>query len=103
MKTQDSLSEAYVSAHEIDMGSSKTVEMVIVQTPSGSTWDYPRGFTLETSTDGATWSTRATGIAYGWKRPISVTPSTARYIRITQTGVAPQWWTIDEVTVYSSY
>lgn len=89
--------------YRIDMGSNKTVAMVIVQTPSGSTWDYPRGFTLEVSTNGTSWTTLATGIAYGWKRPISVTPTTARYIRITQTGVAPQWWSIDEVTVYSSY
>ncbi len=87
----------------IDMGSLRTVAMVIVQTPAGSIWDYPRGFTLETSTNGTTWATKATGIAYGWKRPISITPTTARYIRIKQTGVAPQWWTIDEVTVYSSY
>jgi aryl-phospho-beta-D-glucosidase BglC (GH1 family) len=89
--------------YRIDMGSNKTVAMVILQTPSGSKWDYPRGFTVETSTNGTSWSTAATGIAYGWKRPISVTPVTARYIRITQTGVAPQWWSIDEVTVYSSY
>lgn len=89
--------------YRIDMGSNKTVAMVIVQTAANSTWDYPRGFTVETSTNGTTWSTAATGIAYGWKRPISITPTTARYIRITQTGVAPQWWTIDEVTVYSSY
>lgn len=89
--------------YRIDMGANRTVAMVTVQTASGSKWDYPRGFTVETSTDGSTWSTAATGIAYGWKRPISITPTTARYIRITQTGVAPQWWTIDEVTVYSSY
>lgn len=89
--------------YRIDMGSNRTVAMVTVQTPSGNTWDYPRGFTLEASTNGTTWTTLATGIAYGWKRPISVTPTTARYLRITQTGSAPQWWTIDEVTVYSSY
>lgn len=89
--------------YRIDMGSSTTVAMVTVQTPAGATWDYPRGFTIETSTTGTTWTTVATGIAYGWKRPISITPVTARYIRITQTGTAPQWWTIDEVTVYSSY
>ena len=89
--------------YRIDMGSNQTVAMVIVQTAATSTWDYPRGFTVETSTNGTTWSTAATGIAYGWKRPISIAPTTARYIRITQTGVAPQWWTIDEVTVYSSY
>ncbi|GHF25065.1 discoidin domain-containing protein [Pseudolysinimonas yzui] len=89
--------------YRIDMGSNRTVAMVIVQTPSGNRWDYPRGFTLEASTNGTSWTTLATGIAYGWKRPISVTPTTARYLRITQTGAAPQWWTIDEVTVYSSY
>jgi Endoglucanase len=89
--------------YRIDMGANRTVAMVTVQTPSGNTWDYPRGFTVEASTNGTTWTTLATGIAYGWKRPISVTPTTARYLRITQTGVAPQWWTIDEVTVYSSY
>ncbi|MBZ4487111.1 discoidin domain-containing protein [Microbacterium sp. cx-55] len=89
--------------YRIDMGANRTVAMVTVQTPSGSTWDYPRGFTVETSTDGTTWSMAATGIAYGWKRPISISPTTARYIRITQTGAAPQWWTIDEVSVYSSY
>lgn len=87
----------------IDMGSSMTVAMVIVQTPSGSAWDYPRGYTLEVSTDGTSWTTVGTGIAYGWKHPISITPTTARHIRITQTGVAPQWWSIDEVTAYSSY
>lgn len=89
--------------YRIDMGANRTVAMVIVQTPSGNRWDYPRGFTVEASTNGTTWTTLASGIAYGWKRPISVTPTTARYLRITQTGVAPQWWTIDEVTVYSSY
>lgn len=89
--------------YRIDMGSSQTVAMVIAQTPSGNRWDYPRGFTLEASTNGTSWTTLATGIAYGWKRPISVAPTTARYLRITQTGAAPQWWTIDEITVYSSY
>ena len=29
--------------YRIDMGSNQTVAMVIVQTPSGSKWDYPRG------------------------------------------------------------
>ncbi|MCU1525388.1 MAG: hypothetical protein JWO18_2282, partial [Microbacteriaceae bacterium] len=60
-------------------------------------------YTLEVSTNGTTWTTVSTGMAYGWKRPISITPTSARYIRITQTGVAPQWWSIDEVSVWSSY
>jgi hypothetical protein len=89
--------------YQIDMGSSRNLAMVTLQTAADATWDYPRGFTLETSTDGSTWSTAARGIAYGWKRPISIEPTAARYIRITQTGSAPQWWTVDEVTAYSSY
>lgn len=89
--------------YRIDMGTSRTVAMVTVETSAGARWDYPRGFTVETSLNGSSWTTAATGIAYGWKRPISIAPTSARYIRITQTGVAPQWWTIDEVTVYSSY
>lgn len=89
--------------YRIDMGANRTVAMVTVQTPTGNKWDYPRGFDVAVSTDGTSWTTLATGIAYGWKRPISVTPTTARYIRITQTGAAPQWWTIDDVSVYSSY
>lgn len=89
--------------YRIDMGTSRTVAMVTVETSAGAKWDYPRGFTVETSLNGSSWTTAATGIAYGWKRPISIAPTSARYIRITQTGVAPQWWTIDEVTVYSSY
>jgi Cellulase (glycosyl hydrolase family 5)/F5/8 type C domain len=89
--------------YQIDMGASRPVAMVIVETPPNAAWDYPRGFDLEVSTDGTTWTSVAKGAAYGWKRPISIAPTTARFIRITQTGAAPQWWSIDEVTVYSSY
>ncbi|MGC5170665.1 discoidin domain-containing protein [Microbacterium sp. DT81.1] len=89
--------------YQIDMGAIHTVAMVTVQTPPDARWDYPRGFIVETSTDGTTWASAAKGVAYGWKRPISIAPTTARYIRMTQTGTAPQWWSIDEVTVYSSY
>ena len=89
--------------YQIDFGSARTLAMVTVQTPADSKWDYPRGYTLAVSANGTTWTTVGTGIAYGWKRPISITPQSARYIRITQTGTAPQWWSIDEVTAYSSY
>lgn len=89
--------------YQVDMGANRTVAMVTVQTPNGQRDDYPRGYVLQLSTNGTTWTTVGTGIGFGWKRPISVTPQTARYIRITQTGTATNWWSIDEVTVYSSY
>ncbi|MEA9987115.1 discoidin domain-containing protein [Subtercola sp. RTI3] len=89
--------------YKIDMGSTHTIAEVNIQTPTNALWDYPRGLKLETSTDGTTWTTVTTTIGYAWKRTIEFTPTTARYIRLTQTGTAPQWWTIDEVSVYSSY
>ncbi|WP_231115977.1 discoidin domain-containing protein [Motilibacter rhizosphaerae] len=89
--------------YEIDMGAAQSVAMITVQTPTASVDDYPRGFDIEVSTNGVTWTRVATGAGYGWKRPIATAPSTARFIRIAQTGSAPQWWSIDDVTVYSSY
>jgi len=89
--------------YQVDMGPNRTVAMVTVQTPNGQRDDYPRAYVLQLSTNGTTWTTVGTGIGFGWKRPISVTPQTARYIRITQTGTATNWWSVDEVTVYSSY
>lgn len=63
----------------------------------------PRGYCLETAADGSNWTSASTGIAYGWKRPASIEPTTARYLRITQTGTASPRRSIDDVTVYSSY
>ncbi|MEV0616484.1 discoidin domain-containing protein [Nonomuraea sp. NPDC050404] len=90
--------------YRIDLGAVRTIAMVTVQTPAASAaTDYPAGYRLEFSTDGSTWTTVGTGIGFGWKRPISVTPQSARYVRITQTGTSTYWWSVDEVTMYSSY
>lgn len=87
----------------IDMGSAQSVSLVTLQTTGSGDWDFARSFRLETSVDGATWTTATTGSGFGSKRSISITPTTARYLRITQTGTATQWWSIDDVTVLSSY
>ncbi|MEV7007957.1 discoidin domain-containing protein [Streptosporangium sp. NPDC051022] len=90
--------------YKIDMGTTRTVAMVTVQTPASSAaTDYMRGYRLEFSTDGTTWTTVGSGIGFGGKRPISVTPQSTRYVKITQTGTADYWWSMDEVTMYSSY
>ncbi|WP_342373092.1 discoidin domain-containing protein [Propioniciclava soli] len=88
---------------QIDMGTVHPVAMVTLQTPRRSPRDYPRGFDIEVSTDGISWQRVARSVAFGWKRPIAIEPTTARYLRITQTGAAPQWWSIDDVAVYASY
>ncbi|MFC6084137.1 discoidin domain-containing protein [Sphaerisporangium aureirubrum] len=89
--------------YRVDLGAPRTIAQVTVQTPGNALGDYPRGYRLEFSMNDTTWTTVATGIGFGWKRPITVTPQTARYVRITQTGSTGYWWSIDEITMYSSY
>lgn len=87
---------------QVDMGATHSVGSMTIQTRSSDTWDYPRSFEVSVSTDGTSWTTVATGPGFGWKRPISFTATNARYIRVVQTGSAPEWWSIGDLTVYTS-
>ena len=89
--------------YQIDMGASHTVAMISIQTAQGFEWDYPRGLNVDVSTDGTQWVRVATTTAHGWKRTIAIPPTMARYLRLTQTGTSPRWWSIDQVGVYSSF
>ena len=84
----------------IDMATTHTIDMVTLETRSWERWDHPRWFEVEVSTDGTTWTQVADGWGFGWKRPITFEPVAARHVRITQTGTAPEWWTVAEVTVF---
>ena len=68
-----------------------------------STGDYPRGYAVSISNDGATWSQVATGT--GTTQLITVTFPTqmAQYIQVTQTtsGATGNWWSIAEFNVYA--
>jgi hypothetical protein len=56
---------------------------------------YPRGYTVQVSADGTTWSTPvAAGKGEGVRTMISFAPARARFVRITQTEAAadaPPW------------
>lgn len=84
----------------IDMGATHTIDQVTLETRAWERWDHPRWYELEVSTDGSTWDRVADGWGFGWKRPITFPPVTARHVRITQTGTAPDWWTVGEVTIF---
>ncbi|MFE1665739.1 discoidin domain-containing protein [Microbacterium sp. P02] len=89
--------------YQIDMGTTHTVAMITLETAPWATTDYPRSFTIDTSTDGTTWTTTTTGTGYGYKRPITIPPTTTRYIRITQTSTTTHWWNINNITLHTSY
>ncbi len=66
--------------------------------------DYPRGYTVQLSTDGKAWSPPvAIGKGSGPVTQIEFAPATAKFIRINQTGsVNGLFWSIHELQIYAS-
>ncbi len=66
--------------------------------------DYPRGYTIELSTDGQTWAKPvATGKGSGPETVVRFPTAKAKFIRITQTGsVGGLFWSIHELQVFAA-
>ncbi len=66
--------------------------------------DYPRGYKVELSADGRTWSQPvATGKGSTAVTDIAFAPAKAKFIRITQTGsVSGLFWSIHELQVFAA-
>ena len=57
-------------------------------------WGFPRGYTVEVSSDGVSWTRVATGRGERQHTGISFAPAQAKFIRLTQTATvdtAPPW------------
>ncbi|MHA6757777.1 discoidin domain-containing protein [Streptacidiphilus sp. PAMC 29251] len=88
---------------QLDLGSAKTFNQLVLDTGSASTGDYPRGYTVQTSSDGVTWgATLATGAGSGQVTTVSFPSTTARYVRVTQTGSSGSWFSVAEANLYTS-
>ena len=64
---------------------------------------YPRGYSVQVSTDGTTWSNPvAQGKGQGTRTTITLPPTRAKFIRITQTETAPDApsWSVRNLKVY---
>lgn len=87
---------------QIDFGSPFAVSELRLDTQR-SAGDYPRGFALRVSADGAQWSEPLVeGKGDGPITRIAVPePRAARFVRIEQTGSQPGlWWSIHELQVF---
>jgi hypothetical protein len=85
----------------VDMGSANTISQITLAQGS-STNDYPRGYEVRVSNDGANWGgSIATGVGTaGAATTITLVPRTARYLRIVQTGnTSGNYWSIHELTM----
>jgi glucosylceramidase len=85
---------------QIDLGTSRRLTRIVLENGS-STGDHPRGYTVHASDNASSWgSPIATGHGSDPTTTIQLPTTTARYLRITQTGDAGNWWSTSEVNLY---
>jgi hypothetical protein len=85
---------------EVNMGAAVSFSEVAIDA-GPSTGDYPRGYVVSVSNDGASWSQVASGAGSAQLVTVTFPQQTAQYVRVTQTGTAANWWSIAELNVYS--
>jgi len=85
---------------QIDFGRTVPARQVVFDT-GVSTGDYPRGYTVTTSTDGVNWSTAASGQGTGQLTAVSLSGAPVRYVRMTLTASSGSWWSVADVRAYT--
>ena len=87
---------------QVNLGSAQTFNQIEMNS-GGSTGDYARGYNVEVSTNGTSFTSVATGTGTSSPETVTFTSQTAQYIRVVLTaGVSTNWWSIAEFTVYTS-
>ena len=84
---------------ELDLGDSKVFSALTLDA-ADSTLDYPRGYELEASSDGQSWTTLATGSGDAALFTVRFARTEARYLRITCTGETTEWWSVHELALH---
>src|SRR3954447_136950 len=80
----------------VDLGRLREIRRVVLDT-GADTGDFPRGYAVSTSADGTAWRAPVTGAGGSQLTSVDLPRARARYVRITQTGTAPQWWTVADL------
>ena len=88
-----------VSTSTVDLGESTEFRRVAIDS-GGNLGDYARNWQLEASVDGASWTVIGAGAGIGQLTNVDVEPTSARYLRISSTGSAGNWWSIADVRLY---
>ncbi|MCD1259306.1 family 16 glycosylhydrolase [Paenibacillus athensensis] len=85
----------------VDMNKPKTFNKLTLDC-TGSNNDYARGYQVFVSDDGTNWgSAIASGTGTAPLITINVAQTTARYIKVVQTGTGTNWWSVREFNVYN--
>lgn len=91
--------QVYGQYFQIDMQEPLTFNKLVLDA-TGSSGDYPRGYSVYVSEDGVEWGQPvASGIGNAITT-VTFQARTARFIRIVQTGAVARYWSIHEAYVY---
>jgi hypothetical protein len=81
----------------INLGSAQTFTELDMEVPN-SAGDYARGYQVEVSANGTTWTSVATCTGAGSSEVVSFPAQTAQYVQVALTqSVSPNWWSVDEL------
>ncbi|HKF31484.1 MAG TPA: glycoside hydrolase family 30 beta sandwich domain-containing protein [Jatrophihabitantaceae bacterium] len=84
---------------QVDFGAALPARHVVFDT-GASIGDYPRGYAVTTSPDGTHWTTAAAGSGSGEFTAVDLRGAPVRYIRVTLTAAAGNWWSVADVRAY---
>jgi hypothetical protein len=81
---------------EVDLGTAGTFDEVVMDVPN-SAHDYARGYEIEVSTNGTSWTTVASCAGAGTTEIVSFPSQKAQYVKVVLTASNTSWWwSIDE-------
>jgi F5/8 type C domain len=88
--------------YEVNMGSAQTVDEVDMYVPDYS-GDYPRGYNVEVSSNGTSWTTVASCTASAQPTMVSLTTASDQYLEIVlTTGSTTKWWSVEQFLIYDN-
>jgi glucosylceramidase len=88
---------------QVDFGAAIHARQIVFDT-GASTGDYPRGYAVQTSTNGTDWKTVvANGQGSGQFTTVDLPGSAIQYVRLTLTTADPNdWWSVADVRAYAT-
>ncbi|WP_444939701.1 discoidin domain-containing protein [Paenibacillus wynnii] len=86
--------------YQIDLGSTHSIENIDLDYTLSS-YDYPRGYEVYVSDDAVNWRLITSGKGQKERTKIQFTPVRTRYVKIVQTSSGGNYWSIQELQIYS--
>jgi fibronectin type 3 domain-containing protein len=94
------VAEANGQSFQVDMQTAQTFDQLVIL----SNGDYARGYQVFVSDDGASWGTAvASGAGTSATTSISFALQTKRFVRVTSTAAAGNWWSIYDFNVWNNH